>query len=65
MAYDERIAGVIRDKIKNGETDFSLPEFNQHDVTDTAKKLANEFDSPEIYTDYSNNVVISFPHVKH
>lgn len=64
MAYDGRIASAIREEVKNGSADFSFPEFNQRDVADTVNRLANEFGLPETYTDYSNNVVISFPYAK-
>lgn len=64
MPYNTEIADIIRGKVMNGETDFSLPDYDQTIVTNTARYLAKELGVPDIYTDYSNTAVISFPRVK-
>lgn len=60
MVYRQNIASVIQAKVKNGETDFSLHEFdNQQDVADTANVLASKLNLIETVV-YMNDKAWSF-----
>lgn len=63
MAYRQNIASVIQAKVKNGETDFSLPEFdNQQDVADTANVLASKLNLVETVVYMNDDASITVRH---
>ncbi|GMA70685.1 hypothetical protein GCM10025879_19310 [Leuconostoc litchii] len=59
MAFNKKIADIIRKKVERGETGFCLSQFNQVDVANTANTLAEELNlvHTDIYPEV--NAVVS------
>lgn len=62
MAYDDVVSRLlIKESLKNEAHDFSLPDFDQDSVKDTALRLINNGTiDAEIIEDYSGIVTITF-----